>query len=108
MSRSTRRSAIRCQPSHQHVVVYAVEELLQVHVHHEAAAFLHVGVALARTASCARRPRPEAVARSEKVGSNIGCKTCSRACWMKRSSTVGMPSFRTPPPLFGIASRLTG
>ena len=24
------------------------------------------------------------------------------ACWMNRSSTVGMPSSRTPPPLFGI------
>jgi site-specific DNA recombinase len=30
------------------------------------------------------------------------------ACWTKRSSTVGMPSFRTPPSGLGISTRLTG
>ena len=30
------------------------------------------------------------------------------ACWMVRSVTVGIPSFRIPPSGFGISTRLTG
>ena len=30
------------------------------------------------------------------------------ACWINRSSTVGMPSLRTPPSGFGISTRFTG
>ena len=30
----------------------------------------------------------------EKLGSNRGCSTCRRACWMNRSTTVGIPSDR--------------
>ena len=30
------------------------------------------------------------------------------ACWMIRSMTVGIPSFRIPPSGFGISTRLTG
>jgi hypothetical protein len=30
------------------------------------------------------------------------------ACWMNRSSTVGMPNFRTPPSGLGILFRLSG
>ena len=50
------------QPSHQHVVVDPVKELLQVDIHHDAAAFLHVG--LCATHRVVRPPSgPEAVAR---------------------------------------------
>jgi hypothetical protein len=45
---------------------------------------------------------------SENVGSHSACSTCITACWMKRSSTVGMPSSRTPPDAFGISTRRTG
>ena len=34
--------------------------------------------------------------------------SCSRDCWIKRSSTVGMPNLRCPPPGFGISTRFTG
>jgi hypothetical protein len=33
---------------------------------------------------------------SLNVGSMIGCSTCRRACWISRSTTVGMPSSRVP------------
>jgi hypothetical protein len=39
----------------------------------------------------------------ENVGFHCLCRTCITACWIKRSSTVGMPSFRTPPSGFGIS-----
>ena len=60
------------------------------------------------TASCARRPGRKPWLCDEKVGSNCGCRTCKSACWMNRSSTVGMPSSRMPPSLFGMSCRLTG
>lgn len=31
------------------------------------------------------------------VKSRIGCSTCSNACWINRSATVGIPSSRLPP-----------
>jgi len=50
------------QPSHQHVVVDPVEELLQVDIHDEAAAFLHVGLRMQHR--FVRTPSgPKAVAR---------------------------------------------
>jgi hypothetical protein len=61
-----------------------------------------------RTASCARRPGRKPWLCCENVGSNRGCRTCRMACWMNRSSTVGMPSSRSPPPLFGIVCLFTG
>jgi hypothetical protein len=39
---------------------------------------------------------------------SLPCSTCITACWTNRSSTVGMPSFRTPPSGLGISTRLTG
>lgn len=38
----------------------------------------------------------------------ITTKTCNSACWISRSVTVGMPSSRSPPSGFGIATRRTG
>ena len=38
----------------------------------------------------------------------MGCSTCSSACWIKRSVTVGMPSSRSPPSGLGIVTRRTG
>ena len=35
-------------------------------------------------------------------------RTCMTACWMNRSSTVGMPSLRSSPSGFGISTRFTG
>ncbi len=62
MSPSTRRSAIRLASlSHQHVVVHAVEELLEIHVDHPSASFLHVLLRLAHGVVRAA-PRPETVA----------------------------------------------
>jgi putative ATP-dependent endonuclease of OLD family len=43
-----------------------------------------------------------------EMGSHRRCRTCITACWIKRSSTVGIPSFRTPPSGLGISTRLTG
>ncbi len=69
MSPSTRRSRIASrQPPHQHVVVHAVEELLQVHVHHEAAAFLDVALRLAHgVVRAASRPETVAVLRKGRI-----------------------------------------
>ena len=36
------------------------------------------------------RPRRKPKLVSENVGSQSACSTCITACWMKRSSTVGM------------------
>src|SRR6185369_9154821 len=47
--------------SHQHVVVHAVEELLQVHVHHDATTFLDEALRL-HDCVVSASPRPEAVA----------------------------------------------
>ena len=55
-----------------------------------------------------RASRPEAEAARENVRSQSACSTCITACWMKRSSTVGMPSGRVPPDAFGISTRRTG
>lgn len=51
---------------------------------------------------------PEAVAVLAKVGSKMGCSTCSSACWIQRSVTVRMQSSRSPPSGLGIATRRTG
>ena len=79
---------------HQDVVVDPVEELLQVDIHHDAVPGRDVRLR-PRHRLMRRAPRPEAVAASENVGSQSACSTCSTACWMKRSSTVGMPSGRS-------------
>ncbi len=54
-----------------------------------------------RTAPCALRPGRKPWLCSLEVGSRSGCSTCSSACWIKRSVTVGMPSSRSPPSGFG-------
>ena len=38
----------------------------------------------------------------------MGVSCCEIACWMTRSTTVGIPSCRTPPSGFGISFRRTG
>ena len=45
---------------------------------------------------------------SLNVGSNIGDSFWTIACWTILSTTVGMPSFLTPPFGFGISTLLTG
>ena len=57
------------QPVHQDVVVDAVKELLQVHVHHRPAARLHVLLRCQHRAMRAS-PRPEAVAMLAERGGN--------------------------------------
>ena len=62
---------------------------------------------------CTAAPRTRRRARCAQVGSR-GCAArrsgriaaaapAGWLCWMNRSSTVGIPSSRTPPPLFGIS-----
>jgi hypothetical protein len=76
-------------------VIDPVEELLQIHIDHHPVAVLHVALCfehrVVRTAS-----RSEAIAVFGERRVNLGCKTCSRACWISRSVTVGIPSSRTP------------
>ena len=62
----------------------------------------------ALTASCARRPGRNPWLCSLKVGSIRGCSTCSSACWISRSITVGMPSSRWLPSGLGIITLRTG
>jgi hypothetical protein len=58
------------EPPHQHVVVHAVEEPLQVHVHHEATTFVHVALRLRdRVVGAASRPKALAVRRKARVES---------------------------------------
>src|SRR6266849_3776423 len=55
------------QPSHQHVLVDPVEELLQVHIHYPVASFLHIALrGLHRVVRAA--PRPEAIAVLREAG----------------------------------------
>ena len=98
------------QPRHQDVVVHPVEELFQVHVHHDRSALRHVFLRLpqsvVRSAS-----GTEAVARVRKGGVQQGSSTCRIDCCTSRSTTVGMPNCRIPafgPPGLGICTPRTG
>ena len=93
--------------THQDVVIDPIEELLRIEIDHDVEARADVVLrTLHRPMSRASGPEP--VAASEKLGSQSPCSTCIAACWMKRSSTVGTPSGRTPPDAFGISTRRTG
>ncbi len=41
---------------------------------------------------------------SEKVGAKMGYSTCITACWIIRSTTVGIPNVLVPPSALGISS----
>src|SRR3990170_3801510 len=58
-------------PRHQHVVVHTVEELLQIHIHHEAIAGFHVGSGR-HDRVVAPSPRTEAVTAFAEVGIEDG------------------------------------
>ena len=60
------------------------------------------------TAPCALRPGRKPWLCSLNVGSMSGCSTCSSACWINLSTTVGIPSSRIPPPGLGMPTRRTG
>ena len=45
---------------------------------------------------------------SEKVGSKIGVRTWAIACWITRSTIVGIPNWRFPPSGLSISTRFTG
>ena len=64
---------------HEDVVVHAVEELLEIQVHHPAVTRRDV-LAGRTIAPCALRPGRKPKLPSENVGLKIGCKTRSRAC----------------------------
>jgi hypothetical protein len=89
-------------------MVDGVEELGQINVHCDAFAVLHVSLHLPDRLVCIAawsdclvcKPKLD----SENVGSNIGVSTWATACWMTRSMTVGMPSWRLPPPGLGIST----
>src|SRR5450432_3431825 len=104
MSPSTRGSDSSREPAHQHVVVHAVEEFLEIHVDHPSAT--HPGCTSAlRTLRRVHDVQAgwEPLLCDEKVRSNRGCRIYNSACWMNRSSAVGMPSSRSPPSLFGMS-----
>ena len=62
-----------------------------------------------RMAMCVDRPGRKPKLSSRKVGSKIGSKTLTSACWQTRSMTVGMPSGRLAvDPGFSISTRRTG
>jgi hypothetical protein len=67
-------------PSHQHVVVYAVEELLQVHVHHPLATGLDVPLrfddSVVRTVT---GPEAVAVLREVRARRRLGSGSCTSA-----------------------------
>ena len=94
--------------AHQFVVVDSIEEFLQIEIDHPVVAvgdiLLRLGHGLMRRPS---RSKPVAVGR-ERPSPIWRWRTCITACWMKRSSTVGMPSLRTPPSGLGISTRRTG
>ena len=62
----------------------------------------------ALSASCARRPGLKPWLWALRLGSISGCSTCSSACWINRSTTVGMPSSRWLPSGLGIITLRTG
>ncbi len=62
-----------------------------------------------RTASCAlTAPDGSRGCARWKRDQGAAAGTCSSACWIKRSVTVGMPSSRSPPSGFGDLTRRTG
>jgi hypothetical protein len=68
------------QPSHQHIVVDAVEKLLEVNVHHPPPSFLDVSLRLAQgVVSAASRPKAVAVPREGRV--NEIRPPCPKAKW---------------------------
>ena len=75
--------------------VDSIEELLQIEIDHPA-------LALSRCTAAPEPPPDAPPTRSKPIAvfgerrSHCLCRTCITACWIKRSSTVGMPSFRIP------------
>lgn len=57
---------------------------------------------------CAEPPGRKPALCSAQVGAPAGCRPRRRACWSNRSSTGAMPSLRTPPPGWGISTRVPG
>lgn len=90
------------QVGHQEIVVHAIKELLQIEVDQVILALGDVrpgpGHRVVRTA-----PRPKAEARIREGRVENRRRTCRMACCTRRSTTVGIPSCRIPPPGFGIA-----
>ena len=86
-------------------MIHSVEELFEIHINDPEIAlveiFLRSFYGLMGTSLLGLNPKLE----SEKVASQSCCNTCNTACWMNRSSTVGIPSCRIPPPGLGISTR---
>ena len=92
--------------AHQHIVLNSVEKLFQVHIDDPGVAFFQIFLGLGyRLVS---RPGRKPKLFSEKVSSHCGESTKRIACWITRSTAVGMPSLRTPPSGLEISMRNTG
>ena len=109
--------SMRLSPTHRprrairYVVVHLVEKLFEVDVHDDAASFGYdTSFADFSSAWWALRPATEAVAvMSRRSGPGSGRAPAAIACCTRRSTTVGMPSWRVPfPPGLGICTPLTG
>lgn len=88
-------------------MVNSVKELFHVHVNYIAVSFLNIGLSLFDCIVCSFT-RSKAIATRRKIWGEYWSHSCSRACWMSRSITVGIPNKRTPPPGLGISTRMTG
>ena len=92
------------EPRHQPLVIDLVEEILEVDVHHPFVSFVQNPLAFA-IAVWQLRPGRNPWLFGWNVGSYIGSSTLRTASCTTRSTTLGMPSPRSPPPAFGIHTR---
>lgn len=88
-------------------MVESIEEFFQIEVDHPPVALRNVLLRLSH--GVMRRPMREPIAVLGERWIPSPLQNLHHRLLDKRSSTVGMPSFRTPPPSgFWISTRLTG
>jgi site-specific DNA recombinase len=93
--------------AHQFVMVDSIEEFFQIEINHPAVALRNILLRLCH--GVMRRPtRSEPIAVLGERRIPLPLQNLHHRLLVKRSSTVGMPGFRTPLPSgFGISTRLT-
>jgi hypothetical protein len=92
---------------HQGIVVDPIEERVEVDVYDPVAALLDEALG-GGDRHVSRTLGPKSEAHLGEVRVETGVSTCSNACWMRRSITVGTPSIRLPPSALGMETRRRG
>ncbi len=88
-------------------MIDAIKERFDVGVHHPGIACADVRLDLSH-GLMRRASGAEPVTAGVEVGFHSALMICAMACWMNRSTTVGIPKGRFLPSGLGISTRFTG